>query len=255
MWSTILVNGSANPTGRNINLKAGSLGQRGNNYGSELSCGVEISSVVSWCTYWDVSCMFPFFLEWEFSLHTGHAGELSPKILKGACAFVCSWVSSDGTDALYWFVHDWLVPVLVKFLWVSASTINATGGTSLRAQQSTHTWYNRILLITSGDLCKRPITPSNKHSQGGHEARGRLYEEPSHYRCRVELVFCSSLVLLVQSASGQRKSVPLQRIWWNYHVEAQQTYPKVWNINLNRRHSKKPTKISLRGRQNVLICG
>lgn len=71
--------------------------------------------------------------------------------------------------------------------------------------------------------------------------------------------FCSSPTFLVQTASGQRKkqggqSVPLQRVRSNYHAEAQQTYPQVWNIILNRRPSKKPTKTSLRWRQNVLIC-
>lgn len=58
--------------------------------------------------------------------------------------------------------------------------------------------------MTSGDPCKRPIPPSNKHSQGGHEARGRIYEQPE----KVEkgcFFFAFSLAFLVQSASRQQK--------------------------------------------------
>lgn len=86
--------------------------------------------------------------------------------------------------------------------------------TSLRAQQSTHTWCNRILLVTWGDPCKGSITPSHKHSQGGHEARARLYEEPSPYGCRAELVFllfphfsCPNCIRSTKKTGGPKCSV------------------------------------------------
>lgn len=114
-----------------------------------------------------------------------------------ACAFVCH---SDGTDVLYWFC-PWSFGVVfgaVYELWETSKHLRGFKApqwlmllvaTSLRAQQSAHTWCNKILLITSGDLCTSPITPSNKHSQGGHEARKRLYKELSPDGCRVQLVF------------------------------------------------------------------
>lgn len=109
--------------------------------------------------------------------------------------------------------------------------INATGG-------------HFILLITSGDPCQRPITPSNKHSQGGHESRGSQALMDAGLSCffALHLLFLSKLHQVSKKDRWLKCSTAKSLV--EYCAEAQQTYPKVQHIILNRRQR----------RENVLIC-
>lgn len=160
------------------------------------------------------------------------------------CLCICEPVHLYVAQTALWWFCPWLAVAFfgdVCEFWVTSKSPERVRtpqwlvllvATSLRAQQITHTWCNRTLLITLRDPCKSPITPSNKHSQGGHEARGRLLREATplwmHYWAGLWLFTrfsCPNCIRSVKKTDS--RSVPLQRVWSNYHAEAQQTYPKV----------------------------